>query len=133
MTQIATVTGLPGPGTALVAVVRQSACAHDCAECGGCGGRPGSLTVRAETELPVSIGDKVELYSSGKVLGIAALVYLLPAALFLLGYLLPAFLPEGGRYLCGGLGFLLGLAGAVWYDRRDRRCGAVSYQIIRKL
>lgn len=133
MTQIATVTGLPGPGTALVAVVRQSACAHDCAECGGCGGRAGSLTVRAETEIPVSIGDKVELCSSGKVLGIAALVYLTPAALFLVGYLLPAFLPEGGRYLCGGLGFLLGLAGAVWYDRRVRREGAVSYQITRKL
>ena len=133
MTQIATVTGIPGPGTALVAVVRQSACAHDCGECAGCGGKPGSFTVRAETEIPVSIGDKVELCSGGEILGIAALVYLGPVALFLLGYLLPSALPEGGRYLCGGLGFLLGLAGAVWYDRRVRRTGAVVYRVARKL
>ena len=133
MTQIATVTGLPGPGTALVAVVRQSACAHECAECGGCGGKPGSLTGRAETELPVSLGGKGELYSSGKVLGIAALVYLLPAALFLLGYLLPAFLPEGGRYLCGGLGFLLGPARAGWDDPPARRGGAGSHPNVREL
>ena len=84
-------------------------------------------------EIPVSIGDKVELCSGGEILGIAALVYLAPVALFLLGYLLPSALPEGGRYLCGGLGFLLGLAGAVWYDRRVRRTGAVVYRVARKL
>ena len=133
MTQIATVASVPGPGTAVVSVVRQSACAHDCAECAGCGGKPGSVTVRAETDFPVSVGDKVELYSGGKVLGIAALVYLAPVALFLLGYLLPSALPEGERYLCGGLGFLLGVAAALWYDRRVRREGAVSYRITRKL
>lgn len=133
MTQIATVTGVSGPGTALVSVVRQSACAHDCGECAGCGGKPGSFTVRAQTALPVSIGDKVELCSGGGVLGIAALVYLVPAVLFLLGYLLPAALPEGVRYLCGALGFLLGLAAAVWYDRRARRRGGIAYRITRKL
>ena len=130
MTQIATVTGVPGPGTVLVAVVRQSACAHECGSCAGCGGRLGSLTVQAETAIPLSVGDKVELSSGGQVLGIAALVYLTPVVLFLLGYLLSAFLPERGRYLCGGIGFFLGLAGAVWYDRRGR---SVSYRVTQRL
>ena len=44
---------------------------------------------------------------------------------------LPAGLPEGARYACGGLGFLLGLAGAAACDRRVRR--TISYQIKRKL
>ena len=133
MTQIATVTGIPGPGTALVAVVRQSACAHNCAECAGCGAMAGSLSVRARTALELSPGDRVELYSDGRVLGIAALVYLGPAVLFLAGYLLPAGLPEGLRYACGGLGFLLGLAGAAACDRRVRRGRTISYQITRQL
>ena len=52
---------------------------------------------------------------------------------FLLGYLLPAALPAGARYACGGLGFLLGLAGAAACDRRVRRGRTISYQITRKL
>ena len=47
--------------------------------------------------------------------------------------LLPAALPEGLRYACGGLGFLLGLAGAAACDRRVRRGRTISYQITRKL
>ena len=110
MTQIGTVTAVPEPGTAVVQVVRQSACAHNCAECAGCGAMAGSLSVRARTALEG------------------------PAVLFLAGYLLPAGLPEGLRYACGGLGFALGLLGAVVCDRRlRRRGGAVRYQVIRKL
>ena len=45
----------------------------------------------------------------------------------------PAALPEGARYACGGLGFLLGLAGAAACDRRVRRGRTISYQITRKL
>lgn len=134
MTQIGTVTSVPEPNTAVVRVVRQSACAHDCAGCAGCGAMPGSLSVRARTELDLSPGDRVELYSDNRVLGIAALVYLGPAALFLAGYLLPAGLAEAARYACGGLGFALGLLGAAAWDRRlRRRGGAVRYQVARKL
>ena len=134
MTQIGTVTAVPEPGAAVVQVARQSACAHNCAGCAGCGAMAGSLSVRARTALELSPGDRVELYSDGRVLGIAALVYLGPAVLFLAGYLLPAGLPEGLRYACGGLGFALGLLGAVVCDRRlRRRGGAVRYQVIRKL
>ena len=98
MTQIATVTALPGPGTAEVTVARQTACGHDCESCAGCGTRSAEVVIRASTAIPVAVGDRVEVYSSGRVLGVAALVYLGPVALFLLGYLL-----LGGAVLVGVL------------------------------
>ena len=61
MTQIGTVTAVPEPGTAVVQVVRQSACAHNCAGCAGCGAMAGSLSVRARSALELSPGDRVEL------------------------------------------------------------------------
>ena len=134
MTQIATVTAVPSPfsGRVEVSVTRQTACGHDCENCGGCGaGQSVRLVVQAETELPLETGDQVEIYSDNRLLSIAALVYLGPVALFLLGYLLPAALPEGLRYFCGGLGFALGLASAVLCDRRMKR--AVNYRVTRKL
>lgn len=134
MTQTATVTALPGgDGKVELTIARRSACGHDCDGCGGCGGKAASLVVRAASDIPVAIGDRVEVYSDSRVLGFAALVYLGPVALFLLGYLLPASLPEGWRYLCGGAGFLLGLAGAVACDRLLRRGRGLAYRVIRKL
>ena len=111
MTQIGTVTALPGgDGQVELTVRRQSACGHDCAGCGGCAGQ--ELVIHARTDIPLALGDRVEVYSGGRVLGIAALVYLGPVALFLLGYLLSAGAAEAARYLWGGAGFALGLAGA---------------------
>ena len=133
MTQIATVTGLPAPGQAEVAVARQTACGHDCEHCGGCAARTAKLVVRACTAIPVEVGDRVELYSDNRVLGAAAVVYGLPVVLFLLGYLLPSSLPEPGRCLCGGLGFALGLAGAAACDRLVKKRSGISYRIVRKL
>lgn len=133
MTQIATVTALPGPGTAEVTVARRTACGHDCENCAGCGTKAAKVVVRASASIPLDVGDRVEVYSDSRVLGIAALVYLVPVVLFLLGYFLPSGLPEGARYACGALGFALGLASAAVCDRRVRRGGTVSYQITRKL
>lgn len=134
MTQIATVTAIPKPfaGQVEVSVTRRTACGHDCESCAGCGaGTNPTLVVRAETELPLETGDRVEIYSDNRLLGAAALVYLGPVALFLLGYLLPAALPEGVRYVCGGFGFALGLALAVLYGRGMKR--GVRYRVTRKL
>ena len=134
MTQTATVAAVPGPGVARVTVARQSACCHDCASCGGCGATPGAITVLAETDLDLTPGDLVELYSrSGRILPIAALVYLGPVILFLAGYLLPLGLSDGGRGLMGGAGFVLGLGLAVLADRRLRRSGGAGYRVVRKL
>ena len=133
MKQIATVTRIVDETTVEVIVVRQSACGHDCENCGGCTSRETGLTVRASSSVKVAPGDRVEIFTDNRVLGYAALVYLAPVILFLVGYLLFPTLEEGLRYLCGGGGFVLGIGAAMLCDRKVRRRGAVSYQIIRKM
>lgn len=133
MNQIATVIRMIGTDTAEVSVIRQSACAHDCAECSGCGSKPTSITVRAQCDIPVAPGDKVELFSDNRVLGYAALVYLAPIVLFLIGYLAVPVTSEMIRGLCGGAGFGLGIALAVLCDRVVRRRNAITYRVIRKI
>lgn len=133
MTQIATVTALPDiPGGPVeLTVVRQAACGHSCDGCGGCAGK--ALVIRAECGIPVALGDRVEVCGGGNVPGIAALVYGLPAALFLLGYLLPGTLAEPWRYACGGIGFLLGLVAALVCDRGMKRRAPLPHRVSRKL
>ena len=135
MTQTATVTAIPASGGREVelTVTRQTACGHSCDGCGRCAGKASELVIRAVSDIPVSLGDRVEVYSDNRVLGAAALVYGLPVVLFLLGYLLPSSLPEPGRCLCGGLGFALGLAGAIACDRLVKKRSGISYRIVRKL
>ena len=135
MTQTATVTALPAAPGGLVelTVVRQTACGHSCDGCGRCAGKARELVIRAGSDIPVALGDQVEVYSDNRVLGAAALGYGLPVVLFLLGYLLPSSLPEPGRCLCGGLGFALGLAGAIACDRLVKKRSGISYRIVRKL
>lgn len=136
MTQIATVTALSAPGgdgKVEVTIARKTACGHACDGCGRCAGKAVALVIRAGSDIPVTVGDQVEVYSENIVLGVAALVYLGPVVLFLLGYLLPAGLAEVWRYLCGGLGFVLGMAGAVICDRLVQKKRTVTYRITRKL
>ncbi len=133
MKQIATVMRMVDETTAEVTVVRQSACAHDCSECAGCGSKPSAITVLAHCPVPVTAGDKVELFSDNRVLGYAALVYLAPLVLFLLGYLVPPDASQWLRTLCGGAGFLAGILLAVICDRIVKRKKAVNYQILRKI
>lgn len=135
MTQTATVTALPvvPGGQVELTIVRQTACGHSCDGCGRCAGKAQKLVIRAGSDIPVALGDQVEVYSDNRVLGAAALVYGLPVVLFLLGYLLPSSLPEPGRCLCGGLGFALGLAGAIACDRLVKKRSGISYRIVRKL
>lgn len=135
MTQTATVTALPAApgGQVELTIVRQTACGHSCDGCGRCAGSARELVIRAGSDIPVALGDRVEVYSDNRVLGAAALVYGLPVALFLAGYLLPASLPELWRGVCGGLGFALGLLGAVVCDRAVKKRAGISYRIVRKL
>ena len=133
MKQIATVTQVLGDGLAQVSVVRRSACAHDCENCSGCGAKTTNVTVCAKCDIPVAPGDTVELYSDNRVLGYAALVYLVPLILFIVGYVCPSDVEEVVRYLCAFAGLLLGVLIAVVCDRRVRRSRAVMYQIVRKI
>lgn len=118
MQQRATVTRLLPAGRAELTVRRKSACSGDCHQCGGCGTVEQTLRLTAENPIGAQVGDRVLVESaSGVVLTAAILVYLLPLAAFLGGYL--AALSLGAwAFAVGGVCFALGLIPALAYDRR---------------
>ena len=110
-------------GTATVIHVRESACSGDCHKCSGCGAAKETITLRAANPIGAAAGDVVTVSSdSAPVLRAAAVTYLLPLALFFLGYGL-----AGGWG--GALGFGLGVAGIVVYDRRVAQKERTEYTI----
>lgn len=134
MTQIATVEKLLASGLAEVVVPRQSACAHDCSECAGCGSTGAPVHAQAQNPIGAQPGQRVVLESSTKkLLGIAGLVYLVPLALFLLGYVVGVLAGWNGgmRYLPAAIGFAAGVVLSLVYDRRVRKQGGVTFTITR--
>ena len=134
MTQIATVEELLPGGKAVVSVPRKSACGHDCEECAGCGMTGAAVRATAFNPVEAQPGQKVVVESSTKkLLGVVALVYMLPVIFFLAGY----FLSEGRgatvRYVIAIAAAALTLLPIMWYDRRARRSGALTYTILRTL
>lgn len=121
MQQRATVTRLLPDGRAELTVRRKSACSGDCHQCGGCGAVEQMFCLTAENPIGARAGDRVIVESAPTVvLTAAALVYLLPLAAFLVGYL--ATMPLGAwAFAVGAAGFALGLLPAFAYDRRVRR------------
>jgi sigma-E factor negative regulatory protein RseC len=107
-------------GRASVEVVRAGMCGGDCGHCAdGCAKR--TLTVTADNPIGAKAGDRVFVESdSGKVLGAAVLVYLVPLLLFFGGYSAGAALKLPAAAF-GGAGFVLGVLCAVLADRRIRR------------
>ena len=97
MTQIATVEKILPGGFVEISVPRKSACGHDCEECAGCGMTGAAIHARAKDPVGVRPGQKVVVESATrKILGVVALVYLLPVVGFLL---LPVGGTGGGRPL----------------------------------
>lgn len=138
MTQTAKVKRILGPGIAEVAVKRVSACAHDCSKCasGGCQmlEHP-DLTVKAYNGPNARVGDVVLVESSSKqILSMAAVVYLLPFALLIAGYVAAALLGQGegtcilAGGICFGLSFLISMALNRYTEKRS-----VSYTVVRVL
>lgn len=122
MEQTATVRTLYTDGTAEIVCRRASACGGDCADCGGCSGSQAVLA-RAANPIGAKPGDRVLVQCpSGRVLGAAILVYLLPLVLLF-----------AGVALAGGWGaaavFVLGFVPAVWIDRRLARKRGPVYTI----
>ena len=121
MTQQGTIKKLLPGGRAEVEVTRRSACGHDCAKCGGCGGlETQTLYVTARNHTDAGIGDRVLIEGeTGRVLGLAALVYMLPLVLFFIGYAIGNAAGGGAAgALAGGVLFALGIIGAIFYSRR---------------
>lgn len=136
MRQTAQVIRVLPKGYAQVKVRRASACAsaHNCGSCDHCSMMENApeILVDAENICGAQVGDTVVVESStGKVLGAAALLYLLPVFLFFLGYLGGNRFgwPESGAIASGGVGFGLGLL-AAWGLDRYRRGRPVTYHII---
>ena len=114
MTQIATVEKLLPGGYAEISVPRKTACGHDCEECAGCGMTGAAIKARAKNDPNAQPGEKVVVESSTKkLLGVVALVYVLPVVGFLLGYFLSEGLLEGWRYGIAVAAAVLLLAGAA--------------------
>lgn len=134
MTQIATVEEILSGGYAVVSVPRKSACGHDCEECAGCGMSGAAVKARAKNPVGAQPGQKVIVESStSKLLGVVALVYMLPVVFFLLGYFLTPGLAESVRYAVAIGAAALTLIPIVLYDRYARRADVLTYNILRLL
>jgi sigma-E factor negative regulatory protein RseC len=134
MTQIATVEKILDSQHAIISVPRKSACGHDCEECAGCGISGTAIRAKAINTVGARVGEKVVVESSTeKMLGIVALVYVTPIVLFFVGYITMLLLnfSVAVQYSVAGLGFVLGILSAVWYDRRLRDRGGLSFTIVR--
>ena len=134
MTQIATVERILDSSHAEISVPRKSACGHDCEECAGCGVTGAAVHARALNPIGARPGQKVVVQSdTNKMLRIVALVYLTPVLLFLAGYFITMAVTSSAaiQYLAAGTGFAAGILLAVFYDRRLRQRGGLSFQIVR--
>lgn len=117
MTQTATVCATAGD-TATVLVMRQSACSG--CHAGGCFGCGKAVCAEAYNTVGATTGDTVELETATtRVLGAAALVFLLPLVAMLVGYLVGAVLSlsEGWRALCAFGGLAAAFVGLYFYTR----------------
>lgn len=136
MTQIATVEKIIDAEHAEISVARQSACAHDCAECGGgCGMTPHPVYAVAKNLAHAKPGDKVVVESSTKkILNVVALVYVVPFVAFFVGYAVGHTALSLGDILSGLVGavfFAAGLIPALCYNQRMKKNGTIQYNIVR--
>ena len=134
MTQIATVERILDADHAEISVPRKSACGHDCEECAGCGVTGAAVKARAENPIGAEPGQKVVVESSTqKMLRIVVLVYLIPVVLFLAGYVITSMLTASvaAQYAVAVAGFVAGIVFAIFYDRRLRARGGLTFNIVR--
>ena len=77
-------------------------------------------------------GDKVVVQSeTKKLLGVVALVYLLPVVAFLLGYFLSEGLAEKVRYIIAIAAAAAAFLPSIFYDRYAKRHEVLTYTIMR--
>ena len=129
MEQIVRVHRLRSDGRADVILVRESACCGDCHKCSGCGAQKETMIVPADNPIRAQVGEFVTLTSdTATVMKAVAAVYLVPLVLFFAGFALGMALDWNGA-LTGGLGFVLGIVFAVWFDRHTAKSGETVYTI----
>jgi sigma-E factor negative regulatory protein RseC len=130
MTQQATVEKLLPGGRAMISVRRKAACAAECATCGGCAHPEETMTAEALNLCDARPGDAVTVESeTGRVMGLAALLYVMPVALLVAGYfVVPG--GEGVRIVGALLGLAAGLAVCFGVSRHMRRTGANAFRLV---
>lgn len=135
MTRTGVIREVCGDGYARVQIAMRTACGHSCEDCGGCAPGSRELIVRARNPLEAGQGETVAVTAgTGKVLGAAALVYILPLGLMLAAALICAA-AGGGQTLCavcalGALG--MGAALAVLLGKVRQMRSPVEYVITRR-
>ncbi len=133
MTQEAVVTKLLPNQMAEVAVARNTACGGSCGSCESCIFQ-GEIKTVARNLIDARPGQKVVIASkSSSVFGAAALVYVMPIVLFILGYAL-AYLLGASEGLCVAVSFAaLILSGVILVlsQRHKKNQQAFTFDIIR--
>ena len=131
MRQLVQIKKLVDQNHAEIFLERPSACGGNCHDCGGGGGDQKRVVIAtAVNEIGARVGDQVYVEAeTGKIMFVIALVYLVPLALFLIGYAIGAsvqLLPA----LWGCAGFVLGVLGAIWFNRHAEKKKYVHYRIV---
>lgn len=132
MTQNGVVTKILSDQMAEVVVQRGTACGGNCGgNCGSCEAcaYDARIVVSAANTIHAGPGDRVVISSqTSRILGTAALIYLMPLAFFFVAYAI-AYKLGLGQGLCiliSFLGLALAALGLVFYGRRS---GEVRYEI----
>lgn len=95
-------------GTAMIAIPNEGHCSGSCSTCGGCGDQV--LKAKAKNPIGAKPGDTVTVSArTGSAILAAAVQYLIPAALFVGGYLFGENLWQSGP-LVGVIGVVAGFA-----------------------
>ena len=121
MEQQAKVIRIVSDTVAKVAVKRKSACSGDCHTCHGCPHPDEIVMVDADNFVGAQKGDDVVIRSdTGRVLKLAAMLYLMPMVLFFLGYFLTPG-GEGASLSVGGVAFVVGILICVYVSRSMKK------------
>ena len=132
MTQSAVVVKIVNESTAEVEVARKTACGGNCESCGGACAAGASVRVEALNPLCASVGDHVTVQSqSSHILGVAAVVYLIPLVLFFAAYAIAASAGAGenGSMLFSFAGLAVGIALAVLANRIIKKRSQITFEI----
>ncbi len=114
---------------AIIEVRRKTACGHDCDNCHGCSSPDETIRVSAFNECNAKNGDDVIITSSSKqILGLAALLYIMPLVLMFLGYILSTG-SEAVKITFSLLGLLMGIGICFLVSQKMKKGAATTFTI----
>ena len=132
MTQDAIVTKLLPNAMAEVVVTRSTACGSNCGSCESCIFQS-ELKAVAKNRINARPGQRVVIESrTSRVFSAAIMVYAMPMALFVLGFVVATVLgaSEGLAILVSFLALILAAVILVWQQRRQSADRQIQFEII---